>query len=270
MHNRICSYNCFTNGFGQYCNSAASGKQYKNYVIESTLSNTNYNLGYAPIWFQHGNLCLTKSNISYIRIKSLSGYGFGQSSPELIQEETNFTYNSILNNTSNEGQCIGHYSTYNPKLFRCNIINNSGKEYLIYNYHCDHLTFKECNIIDNSANKTFHIYDESTSYKIEVIDSYLKNEGTVPEYIIIKYPKNTAIENELSHFSTELCKTKPKYINRTSPDEIKVFSLFSFCILLFASKDMSNNHDLEKPAVYNRHYLLKTFSLKSFISLFFK
>ena len=221
VHNRICSFNCFTSNWGQYCYSCTLSGSFKNYFIESTLSRPSANtIGGAPIYFLRGIEFLTKVNISYFKTNTRCGYQFQSG-----QLESNSTYNSIINNTSTDKYCLRNYNFQTLKIFRCSIINNSVKDQVINNYQCNLLTVEECNIIDNSGNNTFSIEE---SGQTKVFNCYLRKNEATRGNVIFSNRYNKEINNEIKHLSTALCLTKaPILINRqTISNDFEFINLF--------------------------------------------
>ena len=160
-------------------------------------------IGNLPLNIVKGKQYLTQTNISYFRTFEKCGYVF-----DTGQSESNSTYNSIINNTSTEKYCVFNYNFPTVKIYKCNIINNSVTDKVIYNSYCKLLTVEECNIIDNIG--TFAFYIEYFG-KTEVINCFLRNNDKTSGNFLFNNTYDKEINLELKHYWTELCQAKQKY-----------------------------------------------------------
>lgn len=225
VHNRICSFNCSTVSNGQYCYSRSSQGSFKNFVIQSSLSRSFENsFGAAPTLLLYGNQNLTKTNISYFRTVEICGYQLQEGETESMS-----AYNSIINNTSTDNNCIRNQFFPIVSIIHCNIINNSVKDRIFSNYRCFPLIIDACNIIDNSGFYTFYVEDFG---RTQVNNCFLRNEGSTCGVISIENTLAVETNNEINHLSTAFCYTLRGLKHRSPFKDIRCLRSIHFYIFV--------------------------------------
>lgn len=208
VHNRICSLNCSTSYYGQYCYSEPKTQDSKNYVIDSTLlSSFKQPKGYAPLDFIHGRQYFANINISCYRTYNICGYEIRSGGLYTKRiSKSNSTYNSIINNTAYYDYCFLDYSLPDVKIFQSNIIYNSVRKSLIYNYGIRKFIIEECNIIENSGEKIIHVVEGG---KTTIINCFLSN--NVSTYGSVSFNITFNEEIKINHLFVNYCQNSNIY-----------------------------------------------------------
>lgn len=191
---RICALNCYSSQRQQFGNIYSLFGNYKNDLLESTISHCGHKGISEPTLTPHlGIISLKSVNISFTEGKTYCACQFFNTS-EVV---TNIQYSSFINNSASEYMNSIYYSKF--KVYRCNYQYN--EVYSLFRVNPGILIVYECFISNNKA--SYYYYQQSTNDEVTItncrlIDNSIPNNGAA----------NIVDENpNLSEFKLFLLKT---------------------------------------------------------------
>ena len=202
-HKKVCALNCSTKGSGQYCFVVLYDEvTHSNNVEECTLSKSGNGNGYYPIYLNRGTHDFRQNNISYSHTRESCGC-----CSSAAYKESEFRYNSIINNKAHTGNCMYfgiQYETKGRTISASNVINITIEYYgqLILN-SCIVFRVSGFNFLGNSRDCA--IFSESDH--VYVIGCYFGDGRSICGNVDIVDTHTSNAYNNLrtNHFWTDLC-----------------------------------------------------------------
>ena len=193
----VCGVKCNSGYYeGQFCCVYVSGdSQYKNYIIDSSVTLTENTKAYSTLCHRYGNVLCKGVNVSNNKVNQVSGIIISQSATSSI------SFSSFRNNNATNNRCFACLSSGN--IQSTNIIENSQNgsfSGIIQNGNSVQLIMNHCAVFANSAPKAYIFYGTFQCIECTIPKDQRKSYNSI-DYGITK----ESFINQYSYLSLDEC-----------------------------------------------------------------